>query len=100
MSYEPERTNEPIKLSAADRKVLADLAETVRTGLGKMESFRARVGAGRLRRIGVVIVQNPDNPDTMQICTDVVSGTGPFEMACWCEPPGICSPGPCSGGMV
>ena len=100
MTYEPEQKNDRIKLSTEDRKALQNLAEIVNSGLRQMQSYRKRVGSAALRKIGVIIVQDPDNPDTVQICTDVVSGDGPFEISCWCDPPGICTPGPCSGGMI
>ena len=100
MTYGPDRNDEPIELSEEDRKVLQEVAEDVTSSLQKMASFRTRFGAARPRKIGVVIVQDPDNPDTVQICTDVVTGDGPFEISCWCEPPGVCTVGPCSGGTV
>ena len=100
MAYEPKQKNDRIKLSGEDRKALQNLANNVTSALRQMQSFRNRVGSAPLRKIGVIIVQDPDNPDTVQICTDVVSGVGPFEISCWCDPPGICTPGPCSGGMV
>lgn len=93
-------SNHRIALTEEDVKALRDVGENVMSGLKSMQSFRTRVGSGVVRKISVIIVQDPDNPDLVQLCTDVVSGNpdGSFNVSCWCNPPGTCTPGPC--GLV
>jgi hypothetical protein len=89
-----EREPGRITLSQDERKALRRLAGEFASGFEQTQSvsLRRRFGAGRVGRFSVVIRQDPTNPDTVQICTEVnMDG----DVACWCEPPGTCEPGPC-----
>lgn len=89
-----------IDLSEHDRQVLQRLTREIVNCMRSMQSFQERFGSSAIRKLSAVIVQDPANPDTVQICVDVVSEGPPFEIACWCEPPGVCIEGPCPGPIV
>jgi hypothetical protein len=84
---------ETIKLSKADREALRGLADEFTSGFVKTASFRRRFGGRSIGRFRIIIRQDPENGDFVQICTEVDAGG---DLACWCEPPGTCEPGPCS----
>jgi hypothetical protein len=89
-----ERKPGRITLSQDERNALRRLASEFASGFEQTQSasLRRRFGGARVGRLSVVIRQDPTNPDTVQICTEVnMDG----DVACWCEPPGTCEPGPC-----
>jgi hypothetical protein len=90
----PEREVGLVKLGDDERTALRHLATDFASKFAKTQaaSLRRRFGGGAIGRLSVVIRQDPGNPDTVQICTEVnMDG----DVACWCEPPGTCEAGPC-----
>lgn len=100
MTYDPKSPPRRIDLGDEDRELLRNVAQDVIGRVKSLRSFQTRFGSSALRKLSIVIVQDPDNPDTVQICTDVISDGPPYEISCWCVPPGVCIEGPCPGPLV
>ena len=90
-----------IDLDKEDREQFNRLATEVASRMRQLKSVQKRFGSSPFRHMDIII-QNPDDPDTVQICVEVVTPgpDGSFHIACWCEPPGTCTEGPCGGRML
>ena len=101
MKYDSKPRPNRVDLEKEDREQLSRLATEVSHSIRQLKSVQNRFGSSPLRHMDIII-QNPDDPDTVQICVEVVTpGPGEsFHIACWCEPPGTCSKGPCGGVLI
>ena len=79
---------EVITLSKGDREILHETSNYVKRQLLKLESYKKVIKSPREVRLTLV-----GNAVTLQVrgTTVVVNG----DVACWRDPPGTCSPGPC-----
>lgn len=101
MTYKSQSPPAKIDLDDDDRELLQDLAREVVSRVSKIRSVQKRFGSSPIGSLGMkIIIQDPDNPDTVQICTQLVSSGPPYMLACWCEPPGVCFDGPCTTILV
>lgn len=94
------RCNQPeqISLSAADRKVLQEMATTLKAQLCRLESFGDSFDSARqvvLRVSGASV--SPGPRVALEVYGSIKAGgaVAHGEIACYRDPPGVCEPGPC-----
>ena len=98
---EKKRPAPELSLAAADQRALEKLvgkfAQDTRT-------LRRRPALGGFRKISAIIVQDPDNPDQVSICFDIVIPRDEGTFLAWCVCTGAggttISSGPCPGVLV
>lgn len=90
-----ERKSPPLK--TANMKELTEFSKTFSK---KIKALRRRPGLNGLRRFTPIIIQDPDNPDQVKICYEVIikHSDGSFSVFCICD--GAVSSGLCGGGIM
>ena len=96
-----KRPTPEVPLAAADQRALEKL-------VGKFaqnaKALRRRPSLGGFRKISAIIVQDPDNPDQVSICFDIVIPRDDGTFLAWCVCTGAggttVSSGPCPGVLV
>ena len=100
-SARKKKTAPEISLANADQRALEKL-------VGKLaqdtSALRRRPALAGFRKIGAIIIQDPDNPDQVSICFDIVIPRDDGTFLAWCVCTGAggttISSGPCPGVLI